>query len=73
MARLENHLGVENGLVGPSPEAHAPEELHSQDPGPRPVEVLVIVVNVTRRNQKLKKGAHLAHCEPVTLVIPPDI
>lgn len=50
MARLENHLGVENSLVGPSPEAHASEELHSQDPGLIPLEVPVMVVNVTLRS-----------------------
>jgi hypothetical protein len=32
MARLENLLGVEKGLVELSPEAHATEG-HSQDPG----------------------------------------
>jgi hypothetical protein len=31
MVQLESPLGVENGLVEPSPEAHPPEGLHSQD------------------------------------------
>jgi hypothetical protein len=35
MAPLESPLGVENGLIQPTPGAHPPEGLHSQDPGPR--------------------------------------
>jgi hypothetical protein len=31
------------------------------------------VPNATRHDQKLTKGSPLAHCEPVTLVAPPDI
>jgi hypothetical protein len=35
IARLENPLGVENGLVEPSPQAHPPEGIaHSQNLGP---------------------------------------
>jgi hypothetical protein len=36
MAGLESPFEVENILVEASPEAHAPEGLHSQDPRPRP-------------------------------------
>jgi hypothetical protein len=28
MARMENPLGVENGLVEPNPQAHPPEEIY---------------------------------------------
>jgi hypothetical protein len=39
MSRLESPLGAENGLVEPSPEAHASRRtLHGQVPGPRPPE-----------------------------------
>jgi hypothetical protein len=30
------------------------------------------VLNATHRDQKLMRGSTLAHCEPVTLVTPPD-
>jgi hypothetical protein len=68
MARLENHLGVENGLVEPSPEVQSPEELHRQDPGPRPLKVPF----EGRECYASQLEAHLAHCEPMTLVPPPD-
>jgi hypothetical protein len=69
MARLESPLGVENGLVEPSPQAHPPEGIYiARTLVPDRLEVLVRVMNATRRDQKLTKGSPLAHCEPVTLV-----
>jgi hypothetical protein len=52
MAQLENPLGVENCLVELSPEAHAPEGLHSQHSQEVPVRIL----NSTCNNQELTKG-----------------
>jgi hypothetical protein len=74
MARMENPLGVENGLVEPSPQAHPPEGIYIartlvQDHQEVPVRVL----NATHRDQKLTRGSLLAHCEPVTLITPPDV
>jgi hypothetical protein len=58
MARLESHLGVENGLVEPNPEAYAPEALYIARSLVRDRrEVTVRVLNSTRRD-KLKKGPH---------------
>jgi hypothetical protein len=36
-------------------------------------EVPVRVMNATYRDQKLTRGPSLAHCEPVTLLISPDV
>jgi hypothetical protein len=66
-------LGVENGLVEPSPQAHLPEGIYNARTlvqGRR--KVLVRVFNATHSDQKLKRGFPLAHCEPVMLVTPPD-
>ncbi|XP_023721645.1 uncharacterized protein LOC111872215 [Cryptotermes secundus] len=74
MARMENHLGVENGLVEPNPQAHQPEGIYVartlvQDCQ----EVPVRVMNVTHKDQKLRRGSPRAHCEPVTLVALPEL
>ncbi|XP_033607223.1 uncharacterized protein LOC117282280, partial [Cryptotermes secundus] len=52
MARMENHLGVENGLIEPNPQAHQPEGIYVartlvQDCQ----EVPVRVMNVTHKDQ----------------------
>jgi hypothetical protein len=72
MASLESPLGVQSGLVGPSPQARPPQGLYIartlvQDRREVPVRVL----NTTHRDQKLARGSPLAHCDPVTLVTPP--
>jgi hypothetical protein len=72
MARMENPLGVENGLVEPNPQAHPLEGIYitrtlDQDRREVPVKVL----NATCRDQKLTRGCPLVHCEPVTLVTAP--
>jgi hypothetical protein len=69
MARLENPLGVENGLVEPSPQAHPPEGIYIartlvQDHQEVPVRVL----NATNRDQKLTRGS-----PPGTLVTDHDM
>jgi hypothetical protein len=74
MARLERPLGVENGLVEPSPRARPPEGIYIArtlviDCQMVPVRVL----NATFRDQKLTRGSPLAQCEPVTLVTTPDL
>ncbi|XP_023716570.1 uncharacterized protein LOC111869344 [Cryptotermes secundus] len=74
MAKMENHLGVENGLVEPSPQAQPTEGIYVvrtlvQDCQ----EVPVRVMNVTHKDQNLRRGSPLAHCEPVTLVTFPDV
>jgi hypothetical protein len=74
IARLESPLGVENGLVEPSPQAHPPDRIYIartlvQDCQEVPVRVL----NATHWDQKLMRGSPLAHCEPVTLVTPPNM
>jgi hypothetical protein len=74
MARMENLLGVDNGLVDPSPQANQPEGIYIattlvQDRQELPVRVM----DATHTDQKLKRGSHLAHCEPVTLVTSPDV
>jgi hypothetical protein len=74
MARMENPLAVENGLVESSPQAHPPEEIYIartlvQDRQEVPVRAL----NATHWDQRLTKGSPLVHCEPVTLVTPPDV
>jgi hypothetical protein len=68
-------LGVENGLLEPSPETHPPEGLYIARTLARDRrEVLLWVRNATLRNQqKLTKGSHLTHSEPVTLVALPDV
>jgi hypothetical protein len=73
MARMQNPLRVEIGLVEPSPQVHPPEGIYIartlvQDRQ----EVTVRVLNVTHRDQKLTRGSPLPHCEPVTLEAPPD-
>jgi hypothetical protein len=73
MAKLESPLGVENGLVEPSPQAHPPEGIYIVRNLIRDSrEVPVRVMNVTGRDQKLTEGSPLAHCEPVPLVTPRD-
>ncbi|XP_023721756.1 uncharacterized protein LOC111872274, partial [Cryptotermes secundus] len=74
MARMENLLGVENGLVEPNPQAHQPEGIYVamtlvQDCQ----EVPVRVMNVTNKDQILRRGSPLSHCEPVTLVALPEM
>jgi hypothetical protein len=74
MARMENPLGVENGLVQTSPQAHQPEGIYIvrtlvQDRQEVPVRVL----NDTHQDQKLTRGSPLAHCEPFTLVTAPHV
>jgi hypothetical protein len=74
MARLESPLGVENGLVQPRPQAYTPEGIYIartlvQDRQEVPVRVL----NATHRDQKLRSGFPLAHCEPVTLMTPTNM
>jgi hypothetical protein len=74
MARLESPLGVESGLAELSPQTCPPQGLYIartvvQDRREVPVRVL----NTTHRDQKLARGSLLAHCEPVTLVTPPDL
>ncbi|XP_023701466.1 uncharacterized protein LOC111861267 [Cryptotermes secundus] len=74
MAKMKNRLGVGNGLVEPSPQAHPPEGIYVartlvQDCQ----EVPVRVMNVTHKDQKLGRGSPLAHCEPVTLVALPEM
>jgi hypothetical protein len=74
VARLESPLGINNGLVEPSPEAHPPEGLNVARTLVRDRRVVPVrVLNATRRDQKLAKGFPLAHCEAVTLVTPPDV
>jgi hypothetical protein len=74
MTTLESTLGVENGLVERSPETQAPKGLYIATSLLRDRrEVLVRVLNAIRRDQKLTKGSPIAHYEPVTLVIPPDV
>jgi hypothetical protein len=74
MARMENPLGVENGLVETSPQAQPPEGIYVartlvQDRQEVPVRVL----NATHRDQKLTRGSPLVHCESVTLVTAPNV
>jgi hypothetical protein len=74
MARMEKPLGVENGLVETSPQAHPPEGIYVartlvQDRQEVPVRVL----NATHRDHKLTRGSPLAHCESVTLVTAPHV
>jgi hypothetical protein len=74
MARMQNPLGAENGLVESSPQAHPPEGIYItrtlvQDRQ----EVTVRVLNATYRDQKLTRGSPLLHCEPVTLVTPYEV
>jgi hypothetical protein len=65
---------VENGQVEPSPEAHPPEGLYIARTLVRVHrEIPVRVLNATRRDQKLMEGSSMAHCEPVTLMTPPDV
>jgi hypothetical protein len=64
MARMENPLRVENGLVESNPQAHPPEGIYVartlvQDC----LEVPVRVMNATHRDQKLRRGSPLAHSE----------
>jgi hypothetical protein len=62
MARLGNPLGVEKGLVEPSPEAHANEALYIARTLLRDSrKVTVRALNATRRDRKLRKRSHLAH------------
>jgi hypothetical protein len=70
MAGLESPLGVENGLVEPSLEAHMPEGLHSQDPGPRPPESTFEGPECCPLRPEAHERILLAHCEPVTQVTP---
>jgi hypothetical protein len=68
MARLENSVGVENGLVEPSPQAHPPEGIYIASTlvqGRQ--EVLVRVLNATHRDQTLTRRSFLAHCKTATL------
>jgi hypothetical protein len=74
MARLQSHLGKENDLVEPSPQALPPEGIYiARTLVQSRQEVPVRVLNATHRDQKLTRGFPLAQCEPVTLVTPPDL
>jgi hypothetical protein len=69
MSRLEYPLGVENGLVEPSPQTHPPKEIYiARTSFQGRLEVLLSDLNATHREQVRMKGSPLAHCEPVTLV-----
>jgi hypothetical protein len=70
VCKIGEPLEMVNGLVESSPESHPPRILHSQDPFRDPREVLVRVLNTTRREQKLMKGFSQTFYEPVTLVTP---
>jgi hypothetical protein len=60
MTRLESPLGVENGLVEPSPQAHPPQGLYIARTLVRHRrEVPVRVLNDTSRDYKLTKGSPL--------------
>jgi hypothetical protein len=73
MAKLESPLGLENGLVEPSPEAHVLEGLYMARTLVRDQrEVPVRVLNATLHDQKLAKKFPVAHCEPVALVTQRD-
>jgi hypothetical protein len=61
MAPIGEPLGVENGLVEPSPDAHAPEGLYIATTLVRDrMQVPVRVLNVACRYQKLTKRSPLA-------------
>jgi hypothetical protein len=67
-------LRVENGLVEPVPQAHLPEGIYiARTLVHDNQEVPVRVLNATHQDQKLTSGSTLAHCEPVMLVIAPDV
>jgi hypothetical protein len=68
MAKLESPLGVENGVVESSPQAHPPEGIYEARTLVRDSREYQRVMNVNRRDQKFRKGSPLAQCEPVTLV-----
>jgi hypothetical protein len=74
ITRLESPLGVENGLVEQSPQAHPPEGIYIartfvQDCQEVPLRAL----NAMHWKQKLMRGSPLAHGEPVTMVAPPSV
>jgi hypothetical protein len=46
--------------------------LHNRDPGLRQLGDTLRVLTAGHE-QKIKKGAHTAHCEPVMLVTPPSV
>jgi hypothetical protein len=74
MAQLESLLGIENGLVEPSPEAHVPEGLYIARILVRDQrEVPVSVQNANLHDRKLAKGFPIARCKPVALVTQPDM
>jgi hypothetical protein len=74
IARFEILLGVENGLVEPSPQVHLPEGIYvARTLVQARQEVPVRVLNATHSEQKLTRGFPLAHCEPVMLVTLPDV
>jgi hypothetical protein len=72
-ARVDSPLGVEIGLVDPSPVSHPSEGLYMARTVVRGhPEVPVRVLNATRSDQ-LKKGSPLPQCKSVTLVTPPNV
>jgi hypothetical protein len=72
MDRLESPLGVENGLVKPSPQAHLPEGIYIARTLVKDYQkVPVRVLNATYCDQKLTREFPLTQCEPVTLVTVP--
>jgi hypothetical protein len=74
MDRLVNPFRVENGLVELSTQAHSPEGICIVRSLVQVCwEVPVRVLNASHRNQKLTRRYLLAHCEPVTLVTPPNL
>jgi hypothetical protein len=74
IARLESPLGVENGLVEPSPQANPPEGIYiARTLFKDRQEVPFRVLNAIHRDHKLTRGSPLARCEPVMLVTPPDV
>jgi hypothetical protein len=62
MARLESPLGVENGLVEPSPQAHPPEGIYIartfvQDCREVPVKVLNAMHRETKAHERIPSGS----------------
>jgi hypothetical protein len=73
MARLESPLGVENGLVEPSPQAHPPERIYiARTLVKEHQNVPMRVLNATHHEQKLTRGSVIVQCEPVTLITTPN-
>jgi hypothetical protein len=62
MTTMGNPLGVENGLVEPSPQVHPPEGIYiARTLVADRQEVPVRVLSATHHDQKLTRGSPLAH------------